>query len=178
MRETPEPPNLVNRGVPAGFDDTEIDAGTADFRRAELDAALREGAWREGFAEWATYADLTDDEFRTIERADLFDAFDFFWDGDDRRLRFEAPRLAVGDGRSTVDAGIRTRLNAELQELGGVVLGMLSAEYVDWAAEAAPDYLWREETLGRGHGEETFDPEVEDELFGRDGDLEAATNAE
>jgi hypothetical protein len=71
----PEPPDLANRGLPsefAGVEDVEAVDDVAALRREELDAVLRDGAWREAFEEWAEYTDLT--EAVDVEGVDSLDS--------------------------------------------------------------------------------------------------------
>jgi hypothetical protein len=65
--ETPDPPDLTNRGMPDDVDPSNVTDGLSDLRREELEEILQDGAWNEAFREWATYTDLTEAEYRTME---------------------------------------------------------------------------------------------------------------
>jgi len=143
--ETPPPPELEEHD-PNEYEDAEV-VGASDYRRDDLDAFLREGAWEEAFAEWAAQSDLTADEWRIVEDLDLVARFDFFWDDFANRVGYHAPGIPEDwkertlhpdlDSWSTVSA-----INAELTELGRIVSDRLKADYVDWDAEyEAPDDL-------------------------------------
>ncbi|SFP96047.1 MULTISPECIES: hypothetical protein [Halolamina] len=90
----PEPPDLSNRGRPSSFDWEESEIiGSEDFYREDLENLLQEGAWREGFEEWAEYTDLDEEEVRVVDDLDLFQAFDFYRDPTDDHLRYDAPTV-------------------------------------------------------------------------------------
>lgn len=48
--DIPYPPDLTNRGTPSSLDTESLDS-PSDLRREELEGLLRDGAWRESFAE-------------------------------------------------------------------------------------------------------------------------------
>ncbi|MFB6124146.1 MAG: hypothetical protein ABEJ78_11895 [Haloferacaceae archaeon] len=168
--DVPMPPDLTNRGVPAAFEALDVAGGESDFRREAVETALRDGAWREGFDEWAEYTDLSESEFRALAELGLFRAFDFYWDPEDERLRYDAPGLP-GDWREQVssavvsaleseaDSGsVDSRVNAELDELGHTVLETLDDLYADWSG--GEDVVWDAESFGHGTTErEQFERE-------------------
>jgi len=142
--ETPEPPEL-EAFDPNEYDDAEVMG--EDYRRDDLEASLREGAWREAFGEWARSADLDPDDWRIVEELGLVERFDFFWDDFADRVGYHAPGIPEDwqerelhpdlDSWGTVSA-----INAGLTELGQVVCEVLKREYVDWEGEyEAPDDL-------------------------------------
>jgi hypothetical protein len=162
---TPDPPGLGNRALPDRFDPLEADS--RDLRREEIETFLRDGAWSEAFEEWATYTDLTDVEFQTVQRADVIERLDFYWDPVDERLRFEVPSVPqdVLEG-----AGVETPVEAEITDLAQTVIDMLEDAYVDWPDEALADSFWSEATAER---EEVIDEQeqsmAEQELTDTDG---------
>ncbi|GGL22140.1 hypothetical protein GCM10009037_01870 [Halarchaeum grantii] len=144
--ETPDPPELESDADLSDYDDVDV-AGANDTHRDDLDAFLREGAWEEGFAEWAAQSDLDESEWEIVEDLGLVTGFDFFWDDFADRVGYHAPGLPEDwkerdlhpalDSWSTVSA-----INAELTELGRIVSDRLKADYVDWDADyEAPDDL-------------------------------------
>ncbi|AFK21149.1 hypothetical protein E6P09_15440 (plasmid) [Haloferax mediterranei ATCC 33500] len=142
--ESPDPPDLTNRGLPSEFEAPEV-LGTSNLRREELEEILRDGAWNEAFSEWATYTDLTEEEYQTIRGRGLFEQLDFYWDPVEERLRFEVPNPpAEWSTREDLVSNAR----AELTDLGHAVVEMLEDAYVDWGEEETSDAVWREEALG------------------------------
>lgn len=51
-----------------------------DFRRADLQRFLREGAWEETFERWAATADLGEAEWEIVLDLELIERFDFVWE--------------------------------------------------------------------------------------------------
>lgn len=143
--EPPAPPEL-DAHDPAEYEDVQVVAD-ANYRREELEAFLREGAWTDAFEAWAADTALTEEEYAVARDLDLLDEFDFFWDDFADRVGYHAPGLPEDwrereihpelDSWSTVSS-----INASLTELGQVVSDLLKEEYVDWEAEyEAPDDL-------------------------------------
>jgi len=143
--DVPAPPEL-DAVDPNEYDDAEI-VGDTDYRREELEAFLREGAWEDAFEEWAADTTLDEREFEIAVELSMFAEFDFFWDGFADRVGYHAPGIPEDwkerayhpelDEWSTVSS-----LNASLTELGQVVCDVLKEEYVDWESEyEAPDDL-------------------------------------
>lgn len=155
--EVPDPPELSNRGVPAEFEAVEAVGSSADLRREELEAFLADGAWREGFEEWAQYTDLGEAEFAAARELGLFRAFDFYWDPSDALLRFEAPSVP-DDWRRRLDRDALdvTLVGAELQDLGRAVAETLVESYVDRGegGDGETGYAWGGETFGYDTREE------------------------
>lgn len=153
--EVPTPPDITNRTTPVEFD-TEETTGN-DRRRAELEAILRDGAWRAGFEEWAEYTDLSAADVALAETLGLFRAFDFFWDPEADRLRYVTPAVpAEWDDRAGEDVSSPRLVETEFDDLGRAVAETVVAEYVDWGSEESSDLVWGVETFGQvptGDGE-------------------------
>jgi hypothetical protein len=138
--EPPDPPELEDSIDASDYDDVEVD--TSEYRREELEAYLREGAWDQAFNEWADHADLTDKEFAIVTDLGLVSQFDFFWDDFAQRVGYHAPGLPEDwrerdlhpdlDSWDTVSG-----INAGMAELGRTVSDTLKADYIDW--ETDPD---------------------------------------
>lgn len=131
--DVPTPPDLTNRGVPAELADSEAVTGEGDLRREELEAALDESAWTEGFNEWAHYTDLTETDVRVADEAGLFRELDFFYDPDAERLRYVVPAVP-GDWDTRVgdDGSSAGTVANELDDLGRTVAETVALDYVDW----------------------------------------------
>ncbi|WP_227015841.1 hypothetical protein [Haloarcula sp. JP-L23] len=99
--------------------------GSEDFYREDLENLLQEGAWREGFEEWAEYTDLDEEEVRVVDDLDLFQAFDFYRDPTDDHLRFDAPTVPEDwrerDVTESLDSSSVSAINGELHDLGRAV---------------------------------------------------------
>lgn len=152
--ELPTPPDLTNRGTPVDLDLDETDPLETDLRREELEEILLDGAWREGFEEWAQYTTVSDSDVRLAADLGLFHAFDFFWDFDMGRLRYVTPAVPV-DWDDRPDSGVSaSTLQTELDDLGRAVAETIAAEYVDWGEEESSDLVWGVETFGQVPPEE------------------------
>lgn len=141
----PEPPDVTNRTVPAGIDDHDVEL--EDLRRGEIETALRNGAWQEGFEEWAEYADVDEADLDVVYDAGLFAEFDFFYDPVGDTVRASPPALPtewVEETDSSTVATVRTALD----DLGEMVADRLARTYLDWAVEFEGSYVWDEETFG------------------------------
>ncbi|WP_313695176.1 hypothetical protein [Halorarum halobium] len=142
--EPPEPPEL-NAVDPSSYDDTEV--GGENYRREELEAFLREGAWAEAFDQWAAGADLDETEWMIVEALDLVARFDFFWDDFADRVGYHAPGIPEDWKERDLHPGLDSwsqvsAINAGLTEFGQVVCEVLKEEYVDWESEFdAPEDL-------------------------------------
>ncbi|WP_142859362.1 hypothetical protein [Salinigranum halophilum] len=137
--ETPTPPDLTNRGLPADVDPDEAGGDEADRYREAVEDVLLDGAWEEAFNEWAAYADLSEAEYRTVNDAGLFTALDFYWDPAEERLRAEVPPPpdAWADGGE-----FAARVTAELTDLADTVLELLESTYGDWSEVGPDDDVW------------------------------------
>lgn len=139
--ETPDPPDLTNRGFPAGLEDADAVGSESDLRRGELEALLREGAWTEGFDEWAEYTDLSAAEYQAVLTAGLLEALDFYWDPVAEELAFSVPTVPAGLVNPEENGD---RIRNELEELSGAVVGVLESGYTDWDG-LSPDDTWSDE---------------------------------
>lgn len=147
----PEPPDLSNRGMPREFEWQEETLGSEDFHREELEDLLQEGAWQEGFNEWAEYTDLDEAQVRIVSDLGLFQVFDFYWDPTDDRLRFDAPSVPDDwrerDATESFDSSTVSLINAELQDLGRAVQETLE-DFLERSEETST-HTWSEETFGQ-----------------------------
>lgn len=150
--EVPEPPDLSNRGMPRGFEWQEETLGSEDFHREDLEDLLQEGAWTEGFNEWATYTTLEDEHVRVASDLGLFQALDFYWDPTDDRLRFDSPPVPDDwqdrTAATSLDSSTVSMIESELDDLGRTVQEELE-DYLDRNDELS-DEGWGGETHGEG----------------------------
>jgi len=143
--ETPPPPEL-SEVDPNEYEDAEV-AGDTDYRREELEAFLRDGAWNKAFEEWAATSDLDEADWRIVEDLGLIERFDFFWDDFADRVGYHAPGLPedwkTRDLHPELESWSQVSgVNAGLTELGQIVCELLKADYIDWEAEyEAPEDL-------------------------------------
>lgn len=148
--ELPEPPDLTNRGMPRDFELQDETAGSGAFHREELEALLREGAWQEGFNEWSEYTELDEAQVRAVSDLGLFQAFDFYWDPTDERLRFEAPSVPDDwrqrDATASFDSGTVSMVETDLRNLGRTVQEVLE-DYLERSDEVSAHH-WAEESFG------------------------------
>jgi len=141
----PAPPTL-DRIDPNEYDDADV-VGDTDYKRDELEALLREGAWEEAFAEWAVETNLDEREFDIVTDLGMIEQFDFFWDSFAERVGYHAPGIPEDwkerNYHPELDSwGTVSGINAALTELGQIVCDVLLDEYVDWETEyEAPDDL-------------------------------------
>jgi hypothetical protein len=146
----PDSPDLSNQGTPSGFELDEETLGEEDFHREELEELLLEGAWQEGFTEWAEYTELDQGEVRIVSELGLFQALDFYWDPVDSVLRFDPPTIPddwrTRDVSESLDSATVSMIDAELQDLGRAVQETLEA-YLESAEERADDW---EKMFGHG----------------------------
>ena len=61
---------------PNEYEDAEVSGG--EYRRDDLEAFLREGAWEEAFDERAAGSDMDEDDWRIAVDLSLVSRFDFF----------------------------------------------------------------------------------------------------
>ena len=147
----PEPPDLSNRGKPREFQLQDETLGSEDFYREDLEDLLQEGAWTEGFNEWTEYTDLNEEQVRIVSDLGLFQAFDFYWDPTDDRLRVDAPSVP-DDWRErpateSLDSSTVSTVDTELQDLGRVVQETLE-DFLGRSEETSA-HTWSEETFGQ-----------------------------
>ena len=148
--EIPGPPDLSNRGMPREFEWQEETLGSEEFYREDIEDLLQEGAWKEGFNEWAEYTTIDEEDVRLVEDLGLFQALDFYWDPTEDRLRFDAPRVADGsrerERTQSLDSSTVSTIENELEDLGRAVQETLE-DYLD-RDDVESDYGWGEETYG------------------------------
>ena len=148
--EIPEPPDLSNRGMPREFEWQEDTLGSEDFYREDIEDLLQEGAWKEGFNEWTEYTNLDEAQIRLVSDLGLFQAFDFYWDPAEDRLRFDAPTISDDwqerDATASLDSSTVSMIDGELDDLGRAVQEMLES-YLERNDETS-DYGWGKETYG------------------------------
>jgi len=130
----PDPPDLSNRGMPREFEWDDETLGSEDFYREDIEDLLQEGAWTEGFNEWAEYTDLDERQARAVDDLGLFRAVDFYWDPTEDRLRFDVPEMP-GDWRErdaapALDSDDLATIDTALTDLARTVYEVLE-EYVD-----------------------------------------------
>jgi len=146
----PEPPDLSNRGAPSDFEWDEETLGGEDFHREEFEDLLQEGAWEEGFNEWAQYTDLDERQVRAVDDLGLFQAFDFYRDPTEGRYRFEAPTVPDDwrerDAAGALDPETVSLIDDELRDLGRAVHEVLE-DYLEGTEEPADD--WDAEAYGQ-----------------------------
>ena len=146
--EVPDPPDLSNRGMPREFEWQEETLGSEDFYREDLEDLLQEGAWKEGFNEWTEYTNLEEEHVRIVSDLGLFQAFDFYWDPTEDRLRFDAPVISDDwqerDATESLDSSTVSMIDGELDDLGRAVQEVLE-DYLTQKHEAS-DYGWGGET--------------------------------
>jgi hypothetical protein len=143
--ETPDPPELQEMN-PNEYEDADV-VGDTDYRRDELEAFLRDGAWDRAFAEWTEHTDMDETDFGIVLDLELLRQFDFFWDSHADRVGYHAPGLPEDwkerDLHPDIESwGTVSGINAGLTELGQIVCEVLKDEYIDWETEyEAPDDL-------------------------------------
>jgi hypothetical protein len=144
--EIPEPPALEPDVDASAYEDAEL-VGADDYRREELEAYLRSGAWEQAFDEWAAHSDLDEEDYAIARDLGLLEEFDFFWDDFADRVGYHAPGIPE-DWRErelhpALDSwGTVSGINAALTELGQIVSEVLKVDYIDWeSAFEAPDDL-------------------------------------
>ena len=146
----PESPDLSNRGRPREFEWQDETLGSEDFYREDLEDLLQEGAWKEGFNEWAEYTNLAEEHVRIVSDLGLFQAFDFYWDPVEDRLRFDVPSIPDEwrelEATASLDSSTVSLIDNELADLGRSVKETLE-DYLDRDDEAS-DYGWAEKLDG------------------------------
>jgi len=149
--EVPEPPDLSNRGMPREFELQDETLGSEDFYREDIEDLLQEGAWKEGFNEWAEYTDLDEGQARIVSDLGLFREFDFYWDPTEDRLRFDIPAMPNDwrerDATESLDSSTVSMIDAALQDLGRAVYERLEG-YLERNEETS-DFGWGTETYGK-----------------------------
>lgn len=145
--DVPDPPSLrgpQTRGEYDAVDSPEAEDITDDYRRAEIRTVLRDGAWRDAFEEWTDSTYLSVEEFETVERLGLFEAFDFYWDPASDEVGYRAPTVPEADREAFPDRGA-DGVDEELDTLGRVVSEMLETDYLRRDEEDAESDFFPEE---------------------------------
>jgi hypothetical protein len=127
---TPDPPSLTgpqSRGHYEAIGDSEDDVGD-DYRRAEIESVLADGAWEDGFQEWTTGTDLVESEYDLLVRHGCFETMDFYWHPADDEVGYHIPDLS-DDAREALSADV-DEVESELDSLGRVVSEMLENDYL------------------------------------------------
>lgn len=91
----PDPPTLQSVD-PNQYEDATVEGD--DFRRADLQRFLREGAWEEAFERWAASAALGEAEWEIVLDLELVERFDFFWDFNVTTRRLSHPKSGRSSG--------------------------------------------------------------------------------
>lgn len=145
----PDPPDLSNRGAPEEFEWTEDTGGAEDFRREELEALLKDGAWAEGFNEWGEYTSMDEQQVRAVEDLGLFEEFDFYWDPTQDRLRADPPELpedwAEREATASWNSSTVAAVESELRDLADVVYETLEDYLED---DDVSEHHWGERDYG------------------------------
>jgi hypothetical protein len=139
--EPPSPPELPINRTPEAYSDADVESigGPDAFRRDELEGFLHEGAWKEGFNEWAGSTDLTEDELRIVLEEDLVHQLDFYWDVDATAVGYSAASLTAEQRDSLgLDHETASAIDDALEDLARTVAEMLDDGYADWGDDA-PD---------------------------------------
>ncbi len=141
--DTPDPPALSTSVDPDDYEDAEIAGDVDDYRRGEIEDALRAGAWNEAFGRWAATASVDEGAWSVVEDLELIGEFDFFWDGFAGRIGYHAPGIPEDwqerAYHPALDSWARvSAINAGLTELGQTVCDVVEDEYVDWEQDYEP----------------------------------------
>ena len=143
--EVPPPPEL-NQVDPNEYEDADV-IGDTDYKRDEIEALLRDGAWTEAFTEWAAETDMDERTFDIVTDLDMLRQFDFFWDSFAERVGYHAPGIPEdwkerGYHPELDSWGTVSTINAGLTELGQIVCDVLLDDYIEWETDyEAPDDL-------------------------------------
>ncbi|MFC7096677.1 hypothetical protein [Halobaculum marinum] len=144
--DVPDPPSLHGpqpRGdyESLGTQDPDIED---DYRREAVRTALRAGAWRDAFDEWAEHTFLSVEEFETTRELGLFEAFDFYWDPAADDVGYRAPSVP-DDQRDRFPDGGANGVDEELDALGRTVSEVLEVDYFDGENDAEFDFFAEDE---------------------------------
>ncbi|RLM88104.1 hypothetical protein D3D02_12855 [Halobellus sp. Atlit-38R] len=144
--ETPPVPELEDAVDPNEYEDADV-VGDTDYRRADLEGLLRDGAWADAFEQWSAETDVTADEWAIVLDLEMLSHFDFFWDDFADRVGYHAPGLPEDWKERELHPEITSwktvsSINAGLTELGQTVCEVLKDDYITWESEyEAPDDL-------------------------------------
>ncbi len=127
--DTPDPPPLWGPQQPGDYEAVEeLDDPSDDQRREELATFLEEGAWADGFDEWAAHTQLDEPEFEAAREAGLIEALDFYWEPASGDVGYRSPTVESLPG--DLDDHAAERVEEELDDLAHAVSARLE-EYVD-----------------------------------------------
>lgn len=121
--DPPEPPSLRRGAV------TDDDLPESDGRRDTLAEALAEGAWADGFEEWAADTHLTVEEFSHAVEHDIVDGIDLYWDAETESVGYAVSPLPEGL-REAMDRGDVEEVRAAIDDLADTVAATLATEYL------------------------------------------------
>lgn len=128
--DPPDPPPLDGPQQPGDYEAVEeIEGSQGNRRREELETFLDEGAWGDGFEEWAAHSDLDEAEFEAALAAGLIEALDFYWEPTTGDVGYRSPRVDELPGEE-LEADSARRVEEELDDLAHVVSAHLE-RYVD-----------------------------------------------
>ncbi len=127
----PDPPQHSQGAPGRGYNSVEPPEADAsdDYHRNDIESALHAGAWVDGFEAWAAQTELGESEFRLLERHNLVDGLDFFWDPASETVEYHAPTLS-DDAREALHGNAADVVDAELKSLGEHVSETLSEAYL------------------------------------------------
>lgn len=106
-----------------------------DHAREELAAALEDGAWRDGFQEWAASTYLAAGEVRQARELGLFERFEFHVEPGDGAVGYDAP--PVPSGAFDDGDGVREELDALGRAVSGTAGDYLAGEEFGFFADAS-----------------------------------------
>ncbi|MFC7250510.1 hypothetical protein ACFQJ5_11760 [Halomicroarcula sp. GCM10025324] len=135
---TPDVPELETGKSADEYEDADVQGD--EYRRAELQVALEDGAWADAFEEWTAQTGLEERAWDIVTDLGLVREFDFFWDSFAGRVGYHAPGLPEDWRERNIHPAIQSwetvsGINAGLTEFGQVVCDVLADDYIDWEAE-------------------------------------------
>jgi hypothetical protein len=130
--EVPDPPPLRGPRPQGAYDAVDVpedDTGD-DYRRETLADFLENGAWPDGFDEWAEDTAMTEAEYDLVADLGLFQAFDFYWDPSTDQAGYRAPSLPADLPDRDLSDIDTNGIDNELDTLGRVVSEVLENDYL------------------------------------------------
>lgn len=132
--DIPNPPPLYGPQQPGDYEAVEeVGEPQDDQRRRELETFLEEGAWAEGFDEWAAHTGLAETEFEAALDAGLIEALDFYWEPTTGDVGYRSPTVDAVLDRG-LDEDTAESVQEEFDELAHTVSAYLE-RYVDRVGE-------------------------------------------
>lgn len=129
--DIPDPPALWGPQQPGDYEAVEeIDDPQDDYRREELETFLEDGAWAEGFDEWAAHTPLDEGEFEVALEAGLFDKLDFYWEPATGDVGYRSPTVETVPADTRLGEDTPENIEEELDTLAHTVSARLE-DYVD-----------------------------------------------